>query len=99
MPFPSPLSAPNGSDGSARPTVQVRRQPVGDLLLTLASYPPGATLPQHTHEPAAIIHLLEGDYREAFQSQAFSLGRGHQLFRPSNAVHSDVIGKRGARCF
>jgi AraC family transcriptional regulator len=89
----------NAANESRPAKTQVRREFVGDLQLTLATYPPGTQLPRHTHEPAAIIQVLEGDYQEAFQCQTFALGRGHQLFRPSNAAHSNAIGKRGASCF
>jgi AraC family transcriptional regulator len=92
---------PDSGSPNNRPqhTVQVRREPVGDLILTAVRYPPGTTLAPHRHEPAALIQVLEGDYHEAFQSRSFSLSRGHQLFRPANAVHSDLIGNRGASCF
>ena len=70
---------------------------IGSLRILEFEHLPGATIPEHRHERAHLIVLLEGAYLEHERGDATERMTGDAALYPRGATHSNTIGNKGAR--
>ena len=73
------------------------RQAAG-FVFTETRHRPLMSLPRHAIERATLVAVLRGDYVETVGGRARALPPGTVIVRPPSEVHSNLIGRRGARC-
>lgn len=69
----------------------------GSLAVTETVHPPGLRLPRHTHEPASLTYVLEGEFSERIEGRTHACGPGRVFLKSAGAEHSNVYGAEGAR--
>src|ERR1041385_4511796 len=72
---------------------------IAGFYLTETAYAPNIKVPRHSHRHACFCLVLEGTYREVYQSKPIECRPSHLIFRPPEEVHSDPFGDLSVRCF
>ncbi|HUP44621.1 MAG TPA: helix-turn-helix transcriptional regulator [Thermoanaerobaculia bacterium] len=62
---------------------------LGDLTVTRTFHSHGLLLPTHDHEPATLVVVLDGAFRETVGRRIFDCERGTVLLKPRGAHHSN----------
>jgi AraC family transcriptional regulator len=70
----------------------VRRRAVGGLSLSETRYPPGTSLPRHSHEHGYFCLVRRGTYREEYGRQQRWCGPQTFAYHPPGELHAEHIG-------
>ncbi|MEO8226637.1 MAG: AraC family transcriptional regulator [Gemmatimonadota bacterium] len=81
---------------SAIHPVRVFRTATFQLTETL--YPPDTVTGRHEHAVTSLVFCIDGNLDERYAAETESLQRGSMLVLPSEAEHSDRVGRSGCRC-
>lgn len=73
--------------------MSVSRKPCGEFVLT--HYPPGHSMPAHTHEFSKVSLILSGRVVEIYNDRQFVGGPGQIVVKPASAPHADAVGPEG----
>ena len=77
----------------------LRKQKVGNFILTEKVYAPKLKLPKHTHEQACFSLVMQGSFEERYGAKSRICEPSTVLFMPAGEVHADHFLSEGSRCF
>ena len=80
-----------------RGAVENYRQ-IGNFIISETSYLPNEVLKAHSHSENILSIVLSGGLTELHNNEAFDLKRMDVTYKPANQVHSNKVGKFGAKC-
>jgi AraC family transcriptional regulator len=78
-------------------TVSTRTTVARGFTVIDARFPPGLRIPTHTHEPACVTVVLEGEFSERLTNRDCACTRGSILAKPPLEPHDDLFGRSGSR--